>query len=204
MVIQRQERPVHWEYVLALEEDLLRLARFIDFSGNEETYSLEIARLLMTASAEADVVLKELCRLVLPDTDAQSIGGYYPIVSGNYPGLLKLPIGIHRYGLQFTPWTNWTAQSPPLWWTANNKIKHERANEYQRANLKHCLNAVTGLFGAVLYLYRDKAEGGGLHPPSSLMSVPEVWFGSNAMGPEGIRAYYKLPNGGPVDESEHA
>lgn len=193
MTIERNSRTIHWDYVIALEDDLIRLSRFVDFSANDDTYSLEIARLLMTASAEADVVLKEICRASSPGTRVRTIGGYYPIVTAAHPSLCKLPVMVPRYGLTFRPWSGWRENSAPIWWTANNKIKHERAAEFRRANLKNCLNAVTGLFAAVLYLYRTRAEGGELHPPSALLSIPHVLFGSSGAGPHGFRAYYKLP-----------
>src|SRR5690554_7657503 len=57
--IQRQETLIHWNFFLSIEEDLDRLGRFVDFSANEESFSIEIARLFLAASAEVDVVLKQ-------------------------------------------------------------------------------------------------------------------------------------------------
>ena len=175
-----------------MEEDLLRLSRFVDFAGNDSTYSIEIARVLMAACAEVDVVLKEICRAEQPDSRASSINDYWPIVTAAHR-IRDLQVTIHRYGLSLRPWSEWDEGSPPLWWTANNKVKHERAQRFAEANLKNCLNAVAGLFAAVLYLYRERAEGGGLNPPAALLGVPEVWRGSPGMEPQALAAYYKLP-----------
>lgn len=41
MAIQRAAVPSHWNYFIALEEDLDRLARYVDLSGlNDNTYSI--------------------------------------------------------------------------------------------------------------------------------------------------------------------
>jgi hypothetical protein len=49
---------MHLNCFLAREEDLNRLALFVDLSGqNDQTYSIEIARLFHGACAEGDVVV---------------------------------------------------------------------------------------------------------------------------------------------------
>lgn len=98
---------------------------------------------------------------------------------------------LDRYALNFQPWSNWTAGRPPKWWTANNKVKHERHNEFEKANLKNCLNAVAGVFAAALYLYRDKAESGQLAPSPTLLEIPGAL--SNGMNAHPPRFYYRLP-----------
>ena len=63
MTISHHAVSNHLNYFSCLEDDLLELSRWIEFTEeNEETYSIELARLLMTVAAEADVVAKELCR----------------------------------------------------------------------------------------------------------------------------------------------
>lgn len=44
MTIHRAATLGHWNYFLALEHDLDQLSRFVDFSGNDDSYSLEIER----------------------------------------------------------------------------------------------------------------------------------------------------------------
>lgn len=55
----------HWQYFLALENDLINVSRYIEFSGvdnpkaiNARVHSLELARILLMASAECEVILK--------------------------------------------------------------------------------------------------------------------------------------------------
>ena len=59
MGIEHQPVPHDWNYFFCLEEDIIALSRWIEFSAeNERDYSIELARLLMTAGAEVDVVAK--------------------------------------------------------------------------------------------------------------------------------------------------
>lgn len=66
MAIIESDKLSHWNYFLAVEEDLHRLSRFVEFSAdNFETHSLELARILFAASAEVDVVARQLCEGLL-------------------------------------------------------------------------------------------------------------------------------------------
>lgn len=64
----------HWNYLFAIESDLERLSRFVEFDErNFDCFSLEISRVLLAAGAEIDVVCKQLCRNVDPTSTAGSI-----------------------------------------------------------------------------------------------------------------------------------
>jgi len=57
------ESPIHWRQFLALEEELMQVARYIEFSeDNFNTYSIELASLLLGAGSEIDVVAKQICK----------------------------------------------------------------------------------------------------------------------------------------------
>lgn len=192
MTIHRANQLAHWNYFLALEEDLDRLSRYVDFAGNDSTYSLEIARLLLGASAEVDVVLKQLCKRFAPDSDASSIGAYYAEVTANCPNFVNFDIQIPRYGLTHQPWVNWTADQPPIWWSDHNKVKHHRDTHFERATLKNCLNAVGGLFVAVLHLYEQEAANGELLQLPCLFNVGDQYFAGIQMGRYGHSFKYRV------------
>ncbi len=157
MGIQRTDASLHWSYFLALEEDLERLSRFVDFSANDETYSLEIARLLLSSSSEVDVVLRQLSKIYVEDSLASNINAYFPIVREHTDDFIKFEVTLPRYGLTLQPWSNWEENEPPLWWQAHNKVKHHRHEHFTKASLKNCLIAVAALYISVLYLL--KAQG---------------------------------------------
>ena len=125
MGIQHLTTPIHWNYFLAIEEDLYTLSRYVDFSSdNDTTYSLEIAKILMSASAEVDVVLKQLCITKDPNSTAGSINSYHDIIETHINSFKSFKVTIPIRGLELTPWISWRNGSPPIWWTANNKLKH--------------------------------------------------------------------------------
>ena len=173
ITVQRMEP--HWSYLLAIEQDLVQLARFVDFDErNFGCFSIEIARLLMAAAAETDVVCKQICIKHDPRSKASKIGAYKAALLRQFPRLPQFVVTIPRYGLGLKPWSNWNKKKnieAPLWWTAYNKIKHHRHTDFHQGNLKNALNAIAGLFVMVIHLYEEKAAKGLLAPSPALLSV---------------------------------
>jgi len=137
----------HWNYYLALENDLEKLSRYIEFNeDNFKTFSIELAHLLLASSAEVDVVMKELCTLLSPEASADKIFQYQKVIQEKLPELINESIFINRYGISVQPWINWHEdESSPNWWKSYNKVKHERDKYFNRANLKHTINALGAL-----------------------------------------------------------
>lgn len=170
---QQAFTPVHWSYFLALEDDLYRLSRFVDFtSANYKTYSIEIARLLLGSSAEVDSVLKQLVKKLDPTSNASSIGSYYSPVTSYSSKFLNFKLIIPRYGIELSPWSDWAENHPPGWWTANNKVKHHRHTHFDCASLENCLNSMAALLVSVLHLYSEEAKNGCLIGLPRLFSIP--------------------------------
>jgi hypothetical protein len=184
MVITFRKIESHWNYLLAIEGDLERLSRFIEFDErNFDCFSIEISRVLLTSGAEVDVVCKQICKKLNPSSSADRIHAYQNEILASYPTIPDFKVLLPRYGLTLTPWSNWNLPTnPPNWWIAYNKIKHHRDAEYHQANLQNALNAVGGLFIMVLYLYKEKAENGELWPPPLLLHVSEDHNGGSKFG----------------------
>lgn len=145
----------HWRYLKILDDDIQQISRFIEPSAsNLSSYSLELARLLMIATQECDVLLKAVCRN-LGDTSSNSESAYRQTLMGNMPSVAATKIAIEPFSLQFSPFEDWISDKTPDWWTANNKIKHERIAYFERANLGNVLKAISGAFVANLYFHRD-------------------------------------------------
>lgn len=171
-----------------------RLSRFIEFDQrNYECFSLENVRLLVAAAAEADVVCKQICQYLNQTSCAENIHQYRDEIVPAYPVMSQFEVLTPRYGLRLTPWSNWNNRNGvPLWWTAYNKIKHERHTEYHRANLKNVLNAIAGLFVACLYLYKDKAAHGTLIPSPLILRPSEERLEGTLHGAIDTGIMYKL------------
>jgi hypothetical protein len=138
MAVESTKIDAHWNYFLSMEQDLERLSRFVEVDKrNYECFSVEIARLLIAAAAEAEVVCKQLCQK-LNTSSARNIHQYRKQIVQAYSVIPRFEVIAPRYGLHFKPWAKWKkANDVPLWWTAYNKIKHNRDSEYHRANLKN-------------------------------------------------------------------
>ena len=146
-----------WDYFLSIESDLDRCSRFVHFSEeNYETYSIEFARIIMASSSEFDTIVKNICKSIAPSESPSNITEYYPILMTKYPQFTSFAISIPKYNLTIRPWNDWTTESRPDWWSKGyNKIKHERDNNFEQANLKNALSSVTGLLVGLLYLYKE-------------------------------------------------
>ncbi len=155
-----QQTPVttlHWNYFLALEQDVSTLSRYIEFSKrNYDTYSLELAHLLFAAASEVDVLAKILCSEIDSRKRPKNISDYQKIITKEFPEFGREKIFIPRYGLQLRPWENWLKAKSPVWWISYNKVKHQRDQHFADATLHNALNAIGALL--VLIFYIEKAR----------------------------------------------
>lgn len=145
---------VHWNYYLALEQDLKKISRYIEFcTENEKTYSIELAHILLSASSEIDVVMKLLCKKIKESCKTKNIEDYRKVIKSNLPNFISEEISIPRYNMISKPWQNWTHDKNPEWWKAYNDVKHKRNEYFQEANLKNVINSLGALFLTVIYYY---------------------------------------------------
>ena len=192
-ILQRQNYLSHWNYFLALERDVEHLSRYIEFSThNWEAYSLEMARILLAASSETDVLLKALCEKLAPEKGADSINKYKDVIKHHFPAIPQFEALLPRWGLNLTPWSNWDNDDVPIWWTANNKVKHHRDGEFHRANLHNTLNSVAALYVINLYFYRNQALSGELIPMQTLFRPSNEHFGGTTFNDVEFGINYNL------------
>lgn len=208
MAIQRTTILQHWNYFLALEEDLVTLSRYIDFSentdengnhiNNNKVYSSEIQKLLLSICSEVEVVLKEICKKLNSANIPKNIKEIYDVISAFKPGLIDFKATMPRFGLlTLKPWENWKNSTngvykSPQWWDDYNLIKHDRSRNYHKANLKNCINAATALYIVNLYLYEYEAENGELLGLPKLFNVDDQNFSGTQMGRYGNSFRYKF------------
>jgi hypothetical protein len=188
MTIRTTKADPHWNYFLAIERDLEALARYVEFhEDNFDCFSIEIARLLLAAAAEVDVVCRQICRQAEQSSKADSIHQYRSEIVRLYPKFSAYSVLIPRYEMTLQPWEEWGKKDGvPVWWTAYNKVKHERAAEFRRASLENCLNAVAGLYIGLLHLHRVRAEQAELVPNPVMLRPDDSYFaGVSFMAAEG-------------------
>ncbi len=193
MAITHQNSLIHWNYFLALEDDLEKVSRYVDLSGNEATYSIEIARLLLASCSEIDVVFKLICCNLNNTSTADDINKYFTELNTHVPAIFGFEVTIPRFGLTLQPFSSWASSKPPLWWTHHNKVKHHRDQNFDKANLKNVINSLAALYITTLFLYKNEAENGNLQKSPSLFNVADQYFGGHCIGRLGTTFQYKLP-----------
>jgi len=145
----------HWNYFLAIEKDLENLSRYIEFSTpNLGTYSIELTHILLSASSEVDVIMKQLCSFLDHAHAANNINDYKSIIQAKDSTFIIEEIVIDRYSISFKPWVNWNGLTNPDWWRSYNNVKHERNNHFSEASLQNTINAVGALLLTVVYYYK--------------------------------------------------
>lgn len=206
MGIHRTNTLLHWNYFLALEEDLLTISRYIELStvfdkdevkhNNDLTFSEEIAKLLLNVGSEVDVVLKEICKKYNPSTRASNINHYKTEVLRYIPTFTKIKVTIPRLGItDLNPWERWDNNSNnlnPIWWKSYNDVKHNRSLYFQEANIKNCLNAIAALYICVLFLYKNEANNGDLLQLPKLFNIEDKYFGGTSLGRYGNSFRYNI------------
>jgi len=169
MTIHEAPTPQHWNYFLSLEDDIVRLARYLEpTTDNFASYSLELARILFAAASEVDVVSKRLCKKLNKRSRADKITEYRKEILRSCPRIKDALVQIPRFGLTLNPWEQWGKDASPVWWRAYNNVKHRRDSHFFEASLKNALNSLGGLFVLLLFFYRDEAHKGQLSPDPNL------------------------------------
>jgi len=157
MITETHKPYIYWNYFLSLEDDFEKVSRYIEIcSDNNNTYSIELARSMLSSCSEVDVVLKELCKLLSNDFDCTrpNIDKYRKVIVEKIPNFYKEKVYIPRYGRKLNPWINWGKNKNPNWWDGYNKVKHQRTEFFKLAKLKNSLNAMAGLLITIYFYYK--------------------------------------------------
>lgn len=170
MGIEYSESNIHWNYLLAIESDFEKISRYVEFcEANNSTFSIELARIIMSSTQEIDGTMKKLCSFLDPTKNPDNINQYKEIILEKKPEFINEKVEIPRFGMESKPWINWSGEENPEWWRANNKIKHDRTENFEKANLKNAFNCVGALLITTLYYYKSKFEASG-----EAMSWPDL------------------------------
>jgi hypothetical protein len=140
-----------------------------------------------------DVIAKLLCEQLDPNAlrsrrHNSNIDDHRAILTAQVSELHTLQISIPRYGLVFTPWSDWSGQSNPAWWRSYNNVKHKRSAHFNEATLQNVLNALSALLVLNYYHYSyllaptpgmplsPKDTNYQLRPESMLLRLPDAYY----------------------------
>src|SRR6266496_4619152 len=161
---------LHWNYFIALENDLAQVSRYVEFcKPNLGVFSIELAHLLLSAASEVDVVAKCVCALVGPKAKPEKIHQYEAVLMKAAKGnqivdVTTVKVLVPRYGMDFTPWENWAAGKSLDWWRSYNHVKHKRNERFHEATLQNALNTLGALLilNYIYYRLEFKLDAKGL------------------------------------------
>lgn len=157
----------YWNYYLTLESDFIKTQRYVTIDeDNYSAFSVEYAKQYQTICSEIDVICKDYCRFLDPDSKAKNIMGYASVLLEHKPDLISRTVKVKTAAsVSLNPWMEWKTDktSPfdgssvdnnlPSWWIYYNKVKHNRTGSdsekkkfFKYANQFNTLNSLAGPF----------------------------------------------------------
>lgn len=167
----------HWRYCRLLEQELDDISFYIELnSKNFDAYSLKLMRLINSAISEFEIVAKEICSEIESDLNVENIriGKIRDIIVKSYPDILGTEVRVLDMNYVFCPFLGWDKDSRLDWWDGYNKLKHDRNNNFERANLRLAIESVSILKVMVMIL-RNYAHSMIPGTTWTLIQVQEIW-----------------------------
>jgi len=148
-------KPIHhWNYYLAIEDDLINSSRYVEFANdNMKTYSVEYTKIIISAASEVDVLLKQIYSSFGHKKKTPNFKDYCNVLKVKLNSLITEQLCLEQYGIALSPFTEWENDSQPCWHIAYNNLKHNRTLNYKEANLENALLSVGALYTTVVHYY---------------------------------------------------
>ena len=143
----------YWSYYLLLESDFMKTNRYMQISDkNYNAFSIEYAKQIQSVCGELDTVFKLASGLDFNENG--SIDKYKPMILKKYSERSLKEVNAPAYDLSIKPFGDWNKNNvnAPRWWKDYNKIKHQRSNSLEAANLKNMIGSLAGLFLLEMYI----------------------------------------------------
>ena len=172
----------YWRHYLALEADFLKTIRFVEIDeSNFNTFSIEFNKQLQSICSEIDVICKEICSFK-GASNTRNINQYAEIILKEYTDINSRNVIIKQYtSLKLSPFEEWSLDpdyNSPEWWKDYNSVKHDRTNNFSKANLKNVINSLAGLYLLEMFFLKDLSNvDGGVDIPNvpSMLFAIENW-----------------------------
>lgn len=183
-----------WDAVIALDEDLWQLRRYIAFApDNLGVYSLELQRLIQMAAVETEATLLWACMELGDPTQCrrgnrtQTFHKLLTLLAHKAEN--ELGVNLHntrvrlrRFPNPLMPFQKSVDQKTFAWWDAFTSLKHQKPQNEKKANLKHALEAFSALASVVSLtaLLAQSASSnngncsGNLEPPPKILASLDI------------------------------
>ena len=159
MFIQIDRPILYWNHFLSIETDLWETSRYVEFNvENSQTFSTEFTKIILSACAEVDVVLKKIAKMYGLNKNHSNFGDYLEIIRSEVPTLITEDVIIEKYNLDVSPFRDWNSDSELCWHKSYNNLKHNRGDYYKEGNLDNALTSVGALFTVVIHYYLSRVK----------------------------------------------
>ena len=150
---KRHPTEIHWDYYLALEEDFLKSARYVELSEQHlDVHSQFFTQSLISAASEFESV----CKATANELEIEGVGNIAAIKKMLVPIMSSVEscsLWLMRGDLSVRPFAGWDQESQKIgWWDAYNDLKHLRHKKLERGSMRNALYALGGLYIANLVL----------------------------------------------------
>lgn len=162
---------IYWNQYISLEKEFTKTFHYIALDNtNYSAYSQAYAKLMLEIGSEVDVIFKEYCKQIDTSfkTKYSKITRYKDSINTHNQDFISQTVIVENFNLTVQPWIEWNSLDAPYWWTAYNKIKHNRTSMveidnkkdigYKFATQKYTLLGLSGLYQLMLYLYYKLAS----------------------------------------------
>lgn len=139
-----------WSHYLSLENSLKEISEYISIhKNNYKSYSFKNMQLYFAVCTDIDSIFKHIRgNLSLQPTRQPNMGHhkemlskYFPIISDS-----KVFLDISNEKLTLQPFEPLSKKGEAFeWWSAYNDVKHQRPENFHKANIENLLNAFAAL-----------------------------------------------------------
>lgn len=126
------------------------------------TYSLELAKQLLSVASQFEVIIKLFLAERSPDHSASRMEDLREVLLQVSPHAPEIEITFLPTNETLAPFSPWSSRSALSWWRAYNNLKHDPSDGIRSATLVNLRDAVAAL-GILTFAY--SATSNDLQPP---------------------------------------
>lgn len=152
-----------WNTYIQIENELIDIFKYVELStDNYKTYSSKFLKVFLQIGSEIDICFKEYLKL-FQSNSASSIAKYKQQLQNYDVDFFDESIEIKQLKTIVKPWEELKNNNTISWWTAYNKVKHERTNQvtintvtqeaYKFADLENVITSLSGLYVLLMNIF---------------------------------------------------
>lgn len=170
----------HWDLFRDIETDFLEHTRTIGYTSQYySVHTPKLAELILTCCSAFETTAALLCKAVDSGSPCKGLDVCRGPITKRFPNFTATKVVLPSYVMSLAPWSEWTEQGPPKWWTQGYlPLVRDREANKRAGNYWNALYAVAGLFCGILHYHWELFQGAPVDP----LQAPEVFAPKNPPG----------------------